>query len=104
MSGLEDRGRASSTRQAELERLVPGSGIGARIDRGAWSALSQGAPGAWSWPRALVTVGLAMALGVVIYFTIYREPAFMVGLALVYGFLLFRARTIPQRYGRRGEG
>jgi hypothetical protein len=98
MAGAEDRASASSARQAELERFVPGSGLGARLDRGAWSALSQGAPGSWSWPRALATVALAMAIGVVIYLTVYGEPAFLVGLALVYAFVVYRASTIERRY------
>jgi hypothetical protein len=103
MSGLEDPRRAPSPRQAELERLVPGGGLGARLDRGAWSALSQGTPGKWSWPRAVGTVALAMAIGVVIFLTVYRELSFLVGLALAYGFLLYRARTIDRRYRGRGE-
>jgi hypothetical protein len=35
----------------------------------------------------------------IIYFTVYPEPAFIVALAVVYAILVFRARTIPVRYG-----
>jgi hypothetical protein len=101
MSGPGERRRPAQGRQADLERLAPGTGIGARLDRAAWSALSQGAPGTWSWPRALGTVVLAMVLAVVIYLTIYHEPAFVVGLALVYGYLLVRARVLHERFTRR---
>jgi hypothetical protein len=100
VSRFGDR-RAAGGRQADLERLAPGRGILARIDRGAWAALSQGAPGTWSWGRALATVALAMACGVVIYLTVYREPAFLVGLALVYAYLIYRARAAHERYRRR---
>jgi hypothetical protein len=93
--------RTPDRRRADLERLSPGTGIGARLDRGAWSALSQGAPGTWSWPRALGTVALALVLAVVIYFTFYREIAFVIGLALVYAYLLVRARVVHERYLHR---
>jgi hypothetical protein len=98
MSPLGDRRRAAGGRQAELERLAPGDGIVARLDRGAWAALSQGPPGTWSWARALGTVALALLVAVVIYLTVYREPAFVIGLAVVYVLLIFRARTIHERY------
>ena len=101
MPGSGEPSRPPDGRQADLERLAPGTGIGARLDRGAWSAMSQGAPGTWSWPRALGTVALAMVVGVVIYVTIYREPAFLIGLALVYCYVLVRARVAHERYMRR---
>ena len=98
VSSLGDRRRAAGGRQAELERLAPGGGILPRLDRGAWAALSQGSPGTWSWPRALGTVAVALAVAVVIYLTVYREPAFVIGLALVYAFLIYRARAVHERY------
>jgi hypothetical protein len=101
MSGADEGKRTVGGRQAELARLSPGTGIGARLDRAAWSALSQGAPGTWSWPKALGTVGVAMVLAVVIYVTFYRELAFVIGLGLVYGYLLLRARVVHQRYVHR---
>ena len=101
MSGADEGKRTVGGRQAELARLSPGTGIGARLDRAAWSALSQGAPGNWSWPKALGTVGVAMVLAVVIYVTFYRELAFVIGLGLVYGYLLLRARVVHQRYVHR---
>ena len=103
MSWFADRRAAAGGRQAELERLAPGAGIMPRIDRGAWAALSQGPPGTWSWGRAIGTVVLAMICGVVIYLTIYREPAFLVGLALVYGLVVLRARVAHERYLRRAS-
>jgi hypothetical protein len=102
MSSGDQRRAPARGRQAELERLAPGRGLGARLDRGAWAALSQGAPGSWSWGRALGTIAIALAVAVVIYLTLYREPAFLIGLALAYALLVYRARTIDRRY--RGAG
>jgi hypothetical protein len=85
-------------REGGIELVGSASGIGARLDRGAWAALSQPAQGAWSWSRAIVTIIAAMACAVIIYLTVYPEPAFIVALSVVYAVLVFRARTIPVRY------
>ncbi len=81
-----------------IELVASKTGLGARLDRGAWAALSQPQDG-WSWSRAIVTVVAAMACAVIIYLTVYPEPAFIIALAVVYVILVFRARTIPLRYG-----
>jgi hypothetical protein len=96
MSSLDQRRGAGG--RGERKRIAPGGGIGARLDRGAWAALSQGAAGTWSWPRALGTIAVGLAVAVVIYLTVYREPAFLIGLALAYAVLVYRARTIDRRY------
>src|SRR4051812_34332061 len=67
---VEDRQRQEGSRRAALEELAPGSGIVPQIDRGAWMALSQGAPGTWSWGRAAITLGLAAVLVVVLYLAV----------------------------------
>jgi hypothetical protein len=85
-------------RQSELERLSPGPSIGARLDRGVWMALSQGPPESWSWGRALATAALSIAIGVVVFLTAYREPAFLVGLALAYALVIARAYGAHQRF------
>jgi hypothetical protein len=102
MSSLDQRRGAGG--RGGRKRIAPGGGIGARLDRGAWAALSQGPPGSWSWPRAIGTIAVALAVAVVIYLTVYREPAFVIGLALVYAFLVYRARTIPGRYRSAASG
>jgi uncharacterized membrane protein YccC len=101
MSWFDERRAAAGGRQAELERLAPGGGLAARLDRGAWAALSQGSPGTWSWARAIGTVALAAVAAVVIYLTFFQEPAFLIGLGLAYAFLLYRARSVHERYLRR---
>jgi hypothetical protein len=93
----------TGTRQAELQRLSPGPSLGARIDRGVWLALSQGAPEEWSWPRALGTAALSIAIGVAIFFTAYREPAFLAGLAVAYGLVIGRAYGAHRRFLARQE-
>jgi hypothetical protein len=90
-------------RHAELERLSPGSSLGARLDRGAWLALSQGPPESWSWARALGTAALSIAAGVVIFLTAYREPAFLGGLALAYALVIARAHRAHRRFLGRGS-
>jgi hypothetical protein len=101
VASADQRDGASGSRQDELQRLSPGSSLGARLDRGAWLALSQGHPGSWSWPRALGTAALSMALGVVIFLTAYREPAFLVGLAIAYGLVIGRAYGAHRRFLER---
>jgi CHASE2 domain-containing sensor protein len=95
---VENRG---AERRAELERLVPGTSIEARVDRGAWAAMSQGAPGAWSWPRAAGTLALAALAGAAIYLTVFAEPAFLFALAIAYAFMFWRARVAHVEYLRR---
>ena len=80
---------------------MPGNGPLVWLDRGAWGALSQEDPADWSWPRALGTIAAAMALAIVIYLTLYREPTFVVGLAAAYLVLLLRARLVHRRYVAR---
>ena len=99
------KGNGGTPPAASPIALVAGrSGLGARLDRGAWAALSQPADGPWSWSRAIVTIVAAMLCAVLIFVTIYREPAFIAALAFVYALLVFRARTIELRYGERQEG
>jgi hypothetical protein len=81
-----------------MAQQFQGKGPWPVIDRGAWAALSQVPGGSWSWPRALVTIAGAMICAIIIYFTVYREPAFMVALAVVYAFLILRARNAEARY------
>jgi hypothetical protein len=87
-----------SDRRSELERLSPGSSLGARIDRGVWLALSQGPPEEWSWGRALGTAAVSIAIGVVIFFTAYREAAFVAGLVLAYALVIGRAYGAHRRF------
>lgn len=97
-SSSESNGK-SPARETAIERLAEAPGLGAKLDRGAWAALSQTTGGEWSWPRAIVTVGAAMTCAAVIYVTVYSQPAFPIALAVVYAVLVFRARTVEQRYG-----
>ena len=98
MALFENRGPA---RRAELEELVPGSGLQAMIDRGAWSAMSQEAPGTWSWPRAIATLALAAIVAAIIFVTVSSEVDWVVGLAIAYALLLWRARVAHAAYLRR---
>ena len=74
----------------------PGGVVG-WIDRGAWLALSQGDAGTWSWPKAMATIVIAGIAGVVIYATVFSEPAFLIGLAIAYALVLWRARSVYER-------
>jgi hypothetical protein len=104
MSWREDREGRAGGRRAELENLAPGTGVRVLFDRGAWSALSQGAPGTWSWSKAVLTIGLSIGVAIVIYLTVYREVAWLIGLALAYAVLLWRARRVHADYlDRRGS-
>ena len=74
------------------------------IDRGAWMALSQGAPGTWSWARAAMTLGLAAVLVVVLYLAVDSSIDWVIGIAIAYVIFLWRARTVHTQYLTRSEG
>jgi hypothetical protein len=102
MGWAEERKQLVEERRRRQRELVP-DGRFAWLDRGAWSAMAQEEPGAWSWTRALLTIGSAMVLAVTLYLLMDLGVAFLVGLALAYAFLLWRARTVHTRYiERRG--
>ena len=88
----------AAARRAELEELVPGSGLRVQFDRGAWSALSQGAPGSWSWSRAGMTFGLAAVLVLILYLAVDSSIDWVIGIAVAYALLLWRARTVHTEY------
>ncbi len=104
MASGNDENPKTSRGGEGIELAASKTGLGARLDRGAWAALSQPQDGGWSWSRAIVTIVAAMACAVIIYLTVYPEPAFIVALAVVYVVLVFRARTIPLRYGGSAGG
>ena len=98
---MDSRQDGSASRREELEELVPGSGVGAQIDRGAWMALSQGAPGTWSWSHAGMTFGVAAVLVAILYAAVDSSIDWVIGIALAYAVLLWRARTVHAAYLRR---
>jgi hypothetical protein len=100
---MDSRQDRSASRREELEELVPGSGIGAEIDRGAWMALSQGAPGTWSWRRAGTTFGVAAVLVAILYAAVDSSIDWVIGIALAYALLFWRARTVHAAYLNRTE-
>lgn len=75
-----------------------------QLDRGAWAALSQGSPGTWSWGKATLTIGLSLAAAAVVYLTVYSSVDWVIGLAVAYALLLWRARTVHADYLRRSLG
>jgi NADH:ubiquinone oxidoreductase subunit H len=52
----------------------------------------------------VLTIGLSIGVAIVIYLTVYREVAWLIGLALAYAVLLWRARRVHADYlDRRGS-
>jgi hypothetical protein len=96
----EERRRIVEERRARQRELVPDGRL-AWVDRGAWAAMAQEEPGVWLWPRAIATVASAMVLAVVLFFALDLGWPFLVGLAIAYGFLLWRARVVHNRYVER---
>lgn len=75
------------------------------LDRGVWAALNQGPLGTWSWPRAITTIAVAAVCGAIIYIAAYPQPGFLVGLAIAYLLVLYRARVVYRRYAEQsGSG
>jgi len=70
------------------------------FDRRAWAAMAQDDPARFSWPKALFTIGAGIVLALVIYATFFPSVSFVVGLAVVYLFLLWRAWTMHSRHVR----
>jgi hypothetical protein len=78
------------------------AGAIAWIDRRAWAAMAQDDPARFSWPKALLTIAAGVVLALVIYATFFPSPSFVVGLAVAYLFLLWRAWLVHARYRRGG--
>lgn len=70
------------------------------LDRAAWKAMAQEDPARFSWPRALLTVGAGIVLAMIIYATFFPSITFVVGLAVAYAFLLWRAHSVHIRHLR----
>jgi hypothetical protein len=70
------------------------------FDRKAWAAMAQDDPARFSWPKALATVVAGIALALVIYATFFPSVSFVVGLAVAYAFLLWRAWLLHRRHVR----
>ena len=104
VSRVESRRDSAAARRAELEELVPGSGLRVQFDRGAWGALSQGAPGTWSWGRAAMTLAVAAVFVAIFYAVVDSSIDWVIGLAIAYLILLWRARTVHTGYLRRTRG
>ena len=98
---MESRQEPASARRAELEELVPGTGLRVQFDRGAWGALSQGSPGTWSWGRAALTLAVAAVFVAIFYAVVDSSIDWVIGLAIAYAILLWRARTAHTAYLRR---
>ena len=87
--------------QRKMEEIVPGSGFGVRMDRGAWAASGGTEPGKWSWPRALLQVALAFGGLLLLGLVVEVEPTVFVGLGLAYVFLIIRGYQVHRRYLER---
>ena len=90
-------------RLAWQRELVPGTGLRAWFDRGAWGATGQGRPGTWSWPRAIGQMAIALVLITVLVIVFDTGPASIAGLAIAYVWFILRARSLHRDYlERRG--
>jgi len=98
VSWSDERRRALEERRERLAGAVPERGLLAWCDRGAWAAMAQDDPARFSWTKALTTIGAGIVLAFVIYATFFPSPSFVVGLAVAYLFLLWRAHSVHRRY------
>jgi hypothetical protein len=86
-----------SERQRQMEAVVPGSGFGVRMDRGAW-AVGGTSPGTWSWPRAIAQGVASVGLLVVVGLLIDLNIGAYIGVSLAWIFLIARGYRIHRRY------
>ena len=104
MSRADERKRVLDERRERLAGAVPERGFFAWFDRGAWAAMAQDDPARFNWRNALLTIGAGIALAVIIYLTFFQSPSFVVGLALAYLVLIWRAHRVHVRYVRSRGG
>jgi hypothetical protein len=83
--------------RAEQAKVVPGTGLGAHLDRGAWAIGGGRKAGEWRWLPALI--GLA-CIPVVLY-VLDRDPSTIIGATVGYALLLSRGHWLNRRYLRR---
>lgn len=104
MSWADDRKRVLDERRRRLSGAVPERGFLGWLDRSAWAAMAQEDPARFNWRNALLTIGAGIVLAVIIYLTFFESPSFVVGLAVAYLFLLWRAHRVHVRYVRSRAG
>jgi hypothetical protein len=86
-----------SAARAEQAKVVPGAGLGAHLDRGAWAIGGGRKAGEWRWLPALI--GL-VCVAVVLY-VLARDPSTIVGATSGYALLLARGYWLNRRYLKR---
>jgi hypothetical protein len=104
VSWLEEAQRKREERRRELAAAVPGSGFAAWFDRSAWSAMAQESPAEFSWPRAVATVIAAVGISAVLFAVGFFDLAVVVGIAIAYAILLWRAHRVHRSYLARAGG
>ncbi len=82
---------------------APGDGLAGAFDRGAWAAAGQREPWLFDWPRALLFVGVTLALLVGMVILDVSEPTVLVGGGLGVALLTLRAYQLHRRYLRRRD-
>jgi hypothetical protein len=86
------------------DELARGAGATGWLDRGAWGAAGQRAPGTWSWPRALMQLALTVVGIVLVTLVIDISWATVVGVTIGYAALIARAHALHRRYLRGAGG
>lgn len=94
------REQRRATARAEQEKVAPGSGFVAWIDRTTWSFGGAEKAGEWSWSNAVV----AFVIFAVVAIAIGADTPAAVGGFLVLAVLLARGHQVHLRYLRRSSG
>ena len=89
-------------RQGQAREIPPPGSAIDRLDRAAWRAMGQGAPGSWSWSSAALGAGVGGAVLILPLLIIgFEGPGLLLfAWAFLYGILLVRARLLLRRQRR----
>lgn len=98
MTPTRDERRA--TARAEQEKVAPGTGFVAWVDRTTWSFGGAEKAGEWSWTNAMI----AFVTFVVVAIVIGADAGAAIGGFVALSLLLARGHSVHRRYVKRAAG
>jgi hypothetical protein len=87
---------------AEQQKVAPGTGVVAYLDRSAWAMTGSRTAGEWSWRGPLLGAGSMAVTAVLLVVLVNIDVSTMVIAAAVYVAFLVRGRYVHLRYLRDG--
>jgi hypothetical protein len=88
--------------RAEQQKVAPGTGLVAYLDRSSWAITGSRTAGAWSWRGPLLGVGSMIVTAVALVALTQVTVSTMVIAAAVYVAFMVRGRQVHLRHMREG--